>query len=57
MAGAVGPANFALTNAAPRAPASIVITGGNNQTVQVGAAFAPLQVEVNDINGSPWERG
>jgi hypothetical protein len=52
-AGALGPANFSLTNTAT-APATITATGGTPQNVVVNTAFAlALQVTVKDSNGSP----
>jgi hypothetical protein len=51
-AGILTPVNFSLTNF-PAAPATITITGGNNQSVAPGAPFAPLQIIVKDAFGNP----
>lgn len=48
--GVLPAANFVLTNT-PGPPATIAITGGNNQTVTIGTAFAPLQIIVKDSFG------
>lgn len=48
-AGSVG---YALTNTAD-APATVSITGGNNQTATVGQAFAAIQITVVDGYGNP----
>jgi hypothetical protein len=50
--GVSSPPSFTLTNL-PGPPAKILITNGNNQAVTIGAAFAPLQIEVTDIGNNP----
>jgi hypothetical protein len=45
------PATFNLTNNAGSA-ASITATGGNNQSVAINAAYAPLQATVKDLFGN-----
>jgi hypothetical protein len=49
--GMLTPANFSLTNT-PGMPATIAITGGNNQTATIGTPFAPLQIIVKDSFGN-----
>ena len=49
--GVSSPPSFSLTNL-PGPPAKILITNGNNQAVTIGAAFAPLQIEVTDIGNN-----
>jgi hypothetical protein len=51
-AGAIGPANFSLTNLAGT-PASITATLGTPQSVAVGTVFASLQATVKDGNSLP----
>ena len=51
--GAVGPANFALTNVAGSG-AKLTVVSGNDQSATVGTAFAaPIVVEVDDAFGNP----
>ena len=44
--------SFTLTNNSGP-PASITVTGGNNQSVTVGTAYQPLQVTVKDASNNP----
>ena len=53
VAGVPTPATFSLTNNGG-APASITITGGNNQSAPVNSALpSPLAVLVQDVGGNP----
>ncbi|MGD1093719.1 MAG: PKD domain-containing protein, partial [Bryobacteraceae bacterium] len=50
--GIATPASFSLTNNAGPA-ANIAITGGNNQSVGIGTAYAALSVTVTDAGNNP----
>ncbi len=50
--GATTNATFSLTNTAGP-PADLVAFSGNNQTIGIGAPYAPLVAEVTDSDGNP----
>jgi hypothetical protein len=50
------PANFTLTNTAG-SPASISVTGGNNQSVAINSNYAALQATVVDLYNNPVTSG
>jgi hypothetical protein len=52
VSGVPTPANFVLTNLAG-APTTLAISSGNNQTVNISKAFAPLVAKVTDADGNP----